>query len=55
MNTFRFELGQRVYTAVGQTKVLGRTNFLVPESYLVEIDGQQYWLEANDISPTPIN
>lgn len=49
MNDFQFELGQKVKSALGWLTVLGRTKFLVPESYLVEIDGQQYWLEAGDL------
>lgn len=51
---FRFGLGQIVCCALGEVKILGRTAFLVPESYLVEIDGEQSWVLAEELSPLDI-
>lgn len=53
MQNYRFELGQTVSTAAGPVTILGRTQFMCPESYLVEIDGEQVWLPASELSPLP--
>lgn len=50
---FRFELGQTVRCVLGEVQVLGRTAFMVPESYLVEIDEEQAWVLADELSPLP--